>query len=65
MNWSKYFLKALLIALWKVDCPFFIPNGITIQTKVPEFVTKVVLYLSSGAIEISLSLGYFKYPSRK
>jgi len=52
MNWSKYSLKVLLIALWKVDGPFLTPNGITIQTKAPQTLTKVVLYLSSTTIEI-------------
>jgi hypothetical protein len=44
MNWSKYFLKALLITLWNVGGPFFTPNGITIQTKAPHSITKVVLH---------------------
>jgi hypothetical protein len=52
MNWFKYSPKVLLTIFWKVDGPFFTPNGITIQTKVPKFVTKVVLYLSSKVIEI-------------
>jgi hypothetical protein len=52
MNWSKYSLKALLTILWNVGGPFLTPNGITIQTKTPQFVTKVILYLFSGAIEI-------------
>jgi hypothetical protein len=45
-------MKVLLIVFWKVGGPFFTPNGITIQTKAPQSVTKVVLYLSLGAIEI-------------
>jgi hypothetical protein len=45
-------MKALLIAFWNVGGPFLTPNGITIQTKAPQFVTKVVLYLSLGAIKI-------------
>jgi len=45
-------LKALLTAFWKVGGPFLTLNGITIQTKAPQFVTKIVLYLSLGAIEI-------------
>jgi hypothetical protein len=52
MNWFKYYLKALLIAIWKVGGPILTPNEINIQTKAPQFVTKVVLYLSSGAIKI-------------
>jgi hypothetical protein len=52
MNWFKYYLKALLIVLWKVGGPFFTLNGTTIQTKAPQFVTKVVLYLSSRDIKI-------------
>jgi hypothetical protein len=52
MNWSKYFLKALLTSIWNVDGPFFTPNGITTQTKAPHFLTKVVLYLFLGAMEI-------------
>jgi hypothetical protein len=34
-NWSKYFLKAMLIVLWNVGGAFLTPNGITIQTKAP------------------------------
>jgi len=41
MNWSKYFLKALLIALWNVGGPY----GITIQTKAPQSIAKVSIYL--------------------
>ncbi len=52
MNWFKYSLKVLVIVHWNVGGPFLTPNGITIQTKDPKFVTKVVLYLSLGAIEI-------------
>jgi hypothetical protein len=52
INWSKYFLKALLTTLWKVSGPFLTPNGITIQTKAPQSITKIILYLSSWAIEI-------------
>jgi hypothetical protein len=52
INWSKYSLKALLTVFWNVGGTFFTPNGITIQTKALQFVTKVVLYLSLGAIEI-------------
>jgi hypothetical protein len=35
MNWLKYFLKVLVIVLWKVGGPFLTPNGITIETKIP------------------------------
>jgi hypothetical protein len=52
MNWSKYFLKALLTILWKVGGPFFTPNGVTIQTKASQSTTKVILYLSLRAVEI-------------
>ncbi len=52
MNWSKYSLKALLTTLWKIGGPFFTPNGITIQTKAPQSITKVVLYLSLGVVKI-------------
>jgi hypothetical protein len=52
MNQSKYFLKALLIVFKKVGGPFWTPNDITIQTKTPQFVTKVVLYLYLKAIKI-------------
>jgi hypothetical protein len=45
-------LKDLLTALWKVGGPFLTPNGITIQTKAPQYVIKIILYLSSGVIEI-------------
>jgi hypothetical protein len=52
MNFSKIFLKVMLIILWKVGGPFFTPNGITIYTKAPQYITKVVLYMFLGAIEI-------------
>jgi hypothetical protein len=52
MNWFKYYLKVLLTVLWKVGGPFLTPNYITIKTKARQFVIKVVLYLSSKAIEI-------------
>jgi len=42
MNWSKYYLKALLIIFWEVGGPFLTPNGITIQTKAPQSITKFV-----------------------
>jgi hypothetical protein len=42
----------MLTTSLKVGGPFLTPNGITIQTKAPQFVTKVVLYLSLGAIKI-------------
>jgi hypothetical protein len=45
-------MMVILIALWKVGGPFLTPNGITIQTKAPQFVTKVVLYLSLRAKKI-------------
>jgi len=45
-------LKVLLTALWNVGGPFSTPNGTTIQTKAPQSITKVILYLSLGAIEI-------------
>jgi hypothetical protein len=41
---------------------FFTPNGITTQIKVLQFVTKVVLYLSSSVMDI---WGYPNYPSNK
>jgi len=52
INWSKYSLKVLLITIWKVGGPFLTPNEINIQTKAPQFVAKVALYLSSWAIKI-------------
>jgi len=52
MNWSKYSLKALLTIFWNVGGLFLTPNGITIQTKAPQFVTKVILYLFLGVIKI-------------
>jgi hypothetical protein len=52
MNSYKYFLKTLLTAIWKVGGPFLTPNGIIVQKKVPQFVTKVVLYLSLRVIKI-------------
>jgi len=58
INWSIYFLKALLTILWKVGGPFLTPNSITIQTKVPQYVIKVILYLSLGVIEIRWYLDY-------
>jgi hypothetical protein len=51
-------LKVLLTILWKVGGPFLTPNGITIQTKVPQYVIKVILYLSLGAKEIRWYLDY-------
>jgi hypothetical protein len=35
IKWSKFFLKILLIALWKVGGAILTPIGITIQTKAP------------------------------
>jgi hypothetical protein len=35
-----------------VGGPFLKPNGITIQTKAPQSITKVILYLCLRAIEI-------------
>jgi hypothetical protein len=52
MNWSKYYLKVLLTTFWKVGDPFLPPNGITIQTKTPQSITKIVLYISLGVIKI-------------
>jgi hypothetical protein len=52
MSWFKFSLKVLLTALWKVSGPFLAPNNITIQTKIPQSITKIILYLSSGAIKI-------------
>jgi hypothetical protein len=46
------YLKVMLTFIWNVGGPFLTPNGITIQTKAPQFITKVVLYISSRAIEI-------------
>jgi hypothetical protein len=48
INWYEYSLKALLIVILKVGGPFLTLNGITIQTKPLQFITKVVLYLSLG-----------------
>jgi hypothetical protein len=45
-------MKALLIVIWNVGGPFLTPNGITIQTKAPQFVTKVFLHLFLSIIEI-------------
>jgi len=45
-------MKALLIVFWKVGGPFWTPNGITIQTIAPQYVIKIVWYVSLGAIEI-------------
>jgi hypothetical protein len=45
-------LKVLLTIFSKVGGPFLTPNGITIPTKAPQYVTKAILYLSLGAIEI-------------
>jgi hypothetical protein len=45
-------MKVLLTIFWKVGGPFLTPNGITIQTKAPQSVTKVVLYLSLGDVKI-------------
>jgi hypothetical protein len=52
MNWFKYSLKALLTTFWKVGGPFLTLNGITIQIKAPQSVTKELLYLPSRAIKI-------------
>jgi hypothetical protein len=54
-------LKALLTTFWKVGDPFLTPNGITIQTKAPYYVTKDILYLSLGVTKF---LWYPKYPSK-
>jgi hypothetical protein len=35
-----------------VGDPFFTPNGIITHTKAPQFITKMVLCWSSGAIDI-------------
>ncbi len=51
MNWSKFILKALLIIICKVRGPFITLNGITIHTKVPQSITRAILYLYSGAIK--------------
>jgi hypothetical protein len=48
-----------LTALWKVGGPFLAPNGITIQTKAPQYVIKIILYLFSRVIEI---WWYHEYP---
>jgi hypothetical protein len=42
----------MLTTIWNVGGPFFTSNGITIQTKAPQSVTKVVLYLFSSVIKI-------------
>jgi hypothetical protein len=52
MTWSKYVLKALLTILKKVGGLILTPNGITIQTKATQSITKVILYLSLRAIKI-------------
>jgi hypothetical protein len=52
-------LKPLLITLWKVGGPFLTPNGIMIQTKAPQSVPKVVLYLSDGILYIHLKTNKF------
>jgi hypothetical protein len=53
MNWSKILSKGFanyfLESRWLI---FLTPNGITIQTKAPQSYTKIILYLSLGAIEI-------------
>ncbi len=49
-------MKALLIVFWKVGGPFWTPNGITIQTKAPQYVIKIVWYVSLGALEISYGI---------
>jgi hypothetical protein len=40
------------VATGKLVGHFFTPNGITIQPKAPQSITKVVLYLSLGSIKI-------------
>jgi hypothetical protein len=45
-------MEALLTIFWKVGGPFLTLNGITIQTQGPQFITKVILYLSLRAIKI-------------
>jgi len=48
MKWSKYYLKALLIIFWEVGGPFLTRNGITIQTKAPQSITKKNLIYLRG-----------------
>jgi len=59
---SKYFLNALVTALWYVEGPFLTPNKITFHIKAPQSVTNVVLYLSFGVIEF---WWHHEYPLKK
>ncbi len=40
------------IAYWYVGSPFFTPKGMTCHTNAPQFVMKIVLYLSFIIINI-------------
>jgi len=57
---SKYFLNVLVTTLWYVGGSFFTLNNITFHIKAPQFITNIVLYLSSRTIEI---WWYPEYPS--
>ncbi len=56
---SKNFLNVLVTVFYYVGGPFLTPNKITFHIKAPQSITNVVLYLSSGTINIWL---YHAYP---